>query len=160
MCKPVLENPHIMESVHRGNIIRKVTSLLAKTTASGCTPGEAASALSLARDLIHKYNLPVEHPKFNWPAVDAAVEAHVGEAPKPKRPYVKRGDSKTARAAAMLMGEGGALVEDLMLEFGWAPHTVRGFISHYLKRNPGVIVESMGNGITRLHKMRLTPAAT
>src|SRR5690606_16782061 len=47
------------------NRIHKVRALLTKTTANGCTPGQAASALSLASTIVFKHGLnPAD---FIWP---------------------------------------------------------------------------------------------
>src|SRR5690606_6221249 len=87
------------------NHIRKVRALLAKTTANGCEPAEAASALSLASTIITKHGLnPAD---FIWPEPPAGwrwegVRGHGGtvvEAPaeKPKRQPKAKAEPKPRR---------------------------------------------------------------
>lgn len=54
-----------MSQIHTGNLYRKVRALLNKTTANGCTPGEAASALEFAYRIVRENGLSAD--RLDWP---------------------------------------------------------------------------------------------
>jgi len=149
------------------NHVRKVRALLAKTTANGCTPGEAASALSLASTIVSKHGLnPAD---FTWPeppagwrwegepghggsmveapaempkrtrAATAKAEAKPARKPKvPAEPKPKR-PTRYDRVAEMLQRPEGVTIAQMMAEFGILPHTARAMIS-IGKRRAGLAV--------------------
>lgn len=149
------------------NRIHKVRALLAKTTANGCTPGEAASALSLASTIVFKHGLnPAD---FIWPEPPAGwrwegVRGHGGtvveapaEKPKRRRTMKAKADAKPARkpkvpaepkpkrptrydrVAEMLQRPDGVTIAQMMAEFGVLAHTARAMIS-IGKRRAGLTV--------------------
>lgn len=85
---------------------RRIAALLDKTEANGCTPGEAATALEKAEELVAKYGLdPIS---FRWP-------------PRPSTPFgsARSGPSAPNQppAAASTRGRGiGRLAKRLIVE--------------------------------------------
>lgn len=141
------------------NHIHKIRALLAKTTANGCTPGEAASALSLASTMITKHGLnPAD---FIWPDPPAGwrwggVRGHGGtvvEAPaeKPKRKQKAKAEPSPEREPARITnGErlaslaarpDGFTIDDITAMLGILPHTARALISVELRKRRGLKVE-------------------
>lgn len=165
------------------NHVHKVRALLAKITANGCTPGEAASALSLASTIITKHGLnPAD---FIWPEPPAGwrwegVRGHGGavvQAPaeKPKRsrtttakdeakplrerkpeiPAEPKAPRKTngERLAEMAARPEGFTIEEVIETFGILPHTVRALISIELRKKRGI------NIVGRKGRYTVAPAA-
>lgn len=85
-----------------------------------------------------KQKAPAKEPK----APKAPKAPKPGREPKAKADRTPRTGTKQARAIEMLKRENGASNEELQGEFGWAPHTVRGFIAGALKTKMGIEVES------------------
>lgn len=137
--------------------IRRVRALLTKTTANGCTPGEASSALSLASTIITKHGLnPAD---FIWPEPPAGwrwegVQGHGGivvETPavKPKRARARnteaspaaqraKGPSRKEQIVAMLRQPGGTTIDALVARFGVQRHSARASISVFGREIGGV----------------------
>lgn len=149
------------QAVHRGNLARKVRSLLMKTVPNGCTAAEAQSSLKLANDIVDNYKF--DRSKFEWPpasAYEAKPEPSKKSEPAPKpapepkaktesAPRKKRTDSKQQALIDALRAKGGATADELLKRFGWLPHTLRGSISN-LKRKQGLVPKSKREGgVTR-----------
>ena len=153
------------------NRIHKVRALLAKTTANGCTPGEAASALSLASTMITKHGLnPAD---FIWPDPPAGwrwggVRGHGGtvvEAPaeKPKRKQKAKAEPSPEREPARITnGErlaslaarpDGFTIDDITAMLGILPHTARALISIELRKKRSI------NIVGRKGRYTVAPAA-
>jgi hypothetical protein len=75
-------------------------------------------------------------------AVEPDTAAKAEPAPEPKK---DRAPSKKDRLVEFLRRENGATIEELMAEFGWQAHTVRGAISIAAKRL-GVTAERVEKG--------------
>lgn len=118
-----------MIKVNKSNLYRKVRSLLSKTVANGCTPGEALSAYEAAERIAKEYGL--DRRRIDWPqrpspaavAMEEAAAAMAEKAPKAKR--VKRGD----RIIEMMRRPEGVSLAELVAEFETKPHTCRAQIS-------------------------------
>lgn len=72
-------------------------------------------------------------------AIDACT---VAEAPKPAPARKTRADSKQAQLIEMLKRPEGASIEELAVQFGWQPHTIRGAIAGALKKKLGLTIVS------------------
>lgn len=141
------------------NHTRRINALLKKTTFNGGTPGEAASALSLASTIVSKHGLnPAD---FVWPEPPAGwrwegVRGDSGTvvaapAQKPKRkPKAKVEPSPERKPARITNGErlaalaarpGGFTIEDITTMLGILPHTARALISVELRKRRGLKVE-------------------
>lgn len=148
------------------NHIRKVRALLAKTTANGCEPAEAASALSLASTIITKHGLnPAD---FLWPEPPAGwrwdgIRGHGGtvvEAPaekskrtraakakaeprcerKPKAPAESKakGPTRKEQIIEMLRSPDGTTIDAIVARFGVQRHSARAAISVFGREIGGV----------------------
>jgi hypothetical protein len=71
---------------------------------------------------------PSTEPTAPKKAPRAKKAAKSGEAAGPRE------GSKTAQVVALLKREGGATLEEIMLQMGWQKHTVRGFIAGSMKK--------------------------
>jgi hypothetical protein len=61
--------------------------------------------------------------------------------------------SKQAQAIELLKEPGGVLATVLCQMFGWAPHSVRGFVSGVIRKKLGYQVESEKAGSNRLYRI-------
>lgn len=143
------------------NHTRKVRALLAKTTANGCEPAEAASALTMASTIVAKHSLsptdfiwpepptgwrwegvrghggtvvemPAEKPKRTKAKADAAPAPKVKRQPKAEPAEPKKPRvTKKARIIEMLRRPGGVTIEAIMAEFGMLAHSARAAVSVY-----------------------------
>jgi hypothetical protein len=137
------------------NHTRKVRALLAKTTANGCEPAEAASALTMASIIVAKHGLnPTD---FIWPEPPTGYRwegqrGHGGTiveapAPKPRRTKAKSAEPKQPRRTkkeiivAMLRQPGGTTIHAITALFGTKPHSARAAISVYGREIGGVTYE-------------------
>lgn len=85
---------------------RRIESLLEKTGANGCTPGEAAAAFEKAEELVAKYQL--DPGSFRWPPRPSTLFGSGTSGPKPP---------KQSSATASSCGRGiGRLAERLIVE--------------------------------------------
>ncbi len=134
----------------------KVRALLAKSAANGCTPGETASALSLASAIVTKHGLnPAD---FTWPeppagwrwegvrghggtVVDAPAEklkrTGAAKAEAPTAPKAK-GPTKKAQIIAMLRQPGGTTIDAIVARFGVQRHSARAAVSVFGREIGGV----------------------
>jgi hypothetical protein len=83
---------------------------------------------------------------------DAPQAAQPTKTTKPRKrsqPRKDRGPSKKDQLVEMLRRENGATIEELVAEFGWQAHTVRGAISIAAKRL-GVTAERVEKGRYRI----------
>lgn len=139
------------------NHTRRINALLKKNTFNGCTPGESASALSLASTIITKHGLnPAD---FTWPEPPAGwrwegVRGHGGsvvEAPavRPKRTRARnteanpaepkaKGPSRKEQIVAMLRQPGGTTIDAIVARFGVQRHSARASISVFGREIGGV----------------------
>ena len=62
---------------------RRITALLEKTEANGCTPSEAASAIKKARELVKQYKL--DQDAFRWPQTPSVTENESTSASEPSK---------------------------------------------------------------------------
>jgi len=86
---------------------------------------------------------PLDAPKAKKPrkAKDAPkAEPKPRKEPKAKAEKAPKGESKQDRLIALLKRPEGASVTELVAEFGWAAHTVRGAVAGALKRKLGLDV--------------------
>lgn len=85
---------------------RRVSALLEKTEANGCTPGETDAAIRKARELVRQYKL--DPGAFRWPPAPSTTADAPTSAPK---------SSKKPRTSASGRGRGiGRLAERLIVE--------------------------------------------
>ncbi|BEV45953.1 DUF2786 domain-containing protein [Afipia carboxidovorans] len=85
---------------------RRIATLLGKTEANGCTPGEADAATKKARELVKQYKL--DPGAFQWPQTPSATETE---------PTSEPSVSKPPRTAVLSRGKGiGKLAERLIVE--------------------------------------------
>lgn len=144
----------------------KVTALLKKTVANGCTRPEMIAAQDVARTLCKKHGL--DAARFVWPEVPAeAPQPTAPTKPSPKRksqpkaadkaPARKRRPSamtwppkegtKGHRVYEAIGAKGGATAADLLELSGWLPHTLRGWVSHANKAG-ATITSTRADGVT------------
>lgn len=147
----------------------KVTALLKKTVANGCTLPEMIAAQDVARTLCKKHGL--DATRFVWPEVPAeAPQPSAPTKPAPKRksqpkaadeaPARKRKattmtwppkeGAKGHRVFEAIRSKGGATAVDLLELSGWLPHTLRGWVSRANKAGAG-IDSTRADGVTRYH---------
>ena len=62
---------------------RRITALLEKTEAGGCTPSETATAIKKARELVKQYKL--DPSAFRWPQEPSTTEAAPTSEPSSSR---------------------------------------------------------------------------
>jgi hypothetical protein len=133
---------------------QKVEALLKKTVANGCTPGEQAAAEAKAKELVDKYQLKATD--FVWPPqpkvepTSKPAEPATGKPkrkPQPVNLNPKEG-TKSHRVFAAMRRKGGATAAELIELTGWAPHSVRGFIS-LANRDGAGITSVRTDGVTR-----------
>lgn len=137
------------------NHARKVRALLVKTTANGCEPAEAVSALMTASAIVAKHGLNTND--FIWPEPPTGYRwegkrGHGGTvvevpAPRPKRTNAKSAEPKQPRRTkkeiivAMLRQPGGTTIDAITALFGTKPHSARAAISVYGREIGGVIYD-------------------
>jgi hypothetical protein len=73
------------------------------------------------------------------PNAESAPETKIEPPPPPRK---TRADSKQAQLIEMLKRPQGASAEEIAVQFGWQPHTVRGAIAGALKKKLGLTVMS------------------
>jgi len=141
------------------NHIHKVRALLAKTTANGCTPREAASALDLAATIVAKHKLnpadfiwPEPPTGYHWEGecgrggtvVETPVQPQPSNAEKPKREPKLKADPKQPRVIKkaliieMMRRPDGVTVAQLIDEFDILAHSARAILSVYGREIGGV----------------------
>jgi hypothetical protein len=147
---------------------QKVTALLAKTVANGCTRPEMLAAQETARTLCKKHGL--DAAAFTWPDVPVEAQPPAPEAkpatkrkrapkaaskaePRPKAkmtwPPVEGG--KAHRVYEAIKRDGGATVAELLKLTGWLPHSLRGWVSMANKAGAD-IASARAQGVTRYQR--------
>ena len=87
------------------------------------------------------------------PQRDANAPAKAKDTAKAK-PRGNRPDSKQARLIAMLKHRDGATIGEVVTNFGWQPHTVRGAIAGALKKKLGLnVVSEKVDGRGRIYRI-------
>ena len=84
---------------------------------------------------------PLDAPKAKKPR-KAKAEPKPRKEAKAKAEKAPKGESKQDRLIALLKRPEGASVTELVAEFGWAAHTVRGAVAGALKRKLGLDVDA------------------
>lgn len=75
------------------------------------------------------------------PTAEAPQDAPAAADPAPKARTPRTG-TKQAKLIEMLRAEGGATIDEIVVETGWQPHTVRGAFAGALKKKLGLEVTS------------------
>lgn len=86
------------------------------------------------------------------PSVKAAAKKT-----KPAPEQISEGTSKQSQVIALLRGEAGASMADMMVLTGWQPHTVRGMLSGSLRKRLGLDVQCQR--VDGAHVYRIVEAA-
>ncbi len=75
------------------------------------------------------------------PSAEAPQDTPTEPDPAPKA-HTPRTGTKQAKLIEMLLADGGATIEEIVVETGWQPHTVRGAFAGALKRKLGLTITS------------------